>query len=134
MQGAGLTSPSLQKIHIWIVLLDWNPASTRFLLAVSLVYFYWFIFNNYPFGSNYTFLEIIYLQGSEPERMAFKFDAASLLDSVNNQVHCCWVCVQFLLCPSRRCLDYGVAVIPRTLRVKSYGFPQKSWQGQAGVS
>lgn len=34
----GLTSPSLQKIHVWIVLLDWNPASTRFLLAVSLVY------------------------------------------------------------------------------------------------
>lgn len=33
-----------------------------------------------PFGSNYTFLEIIYFQGSEPERLAFKFDAAFLLD------------------------------------------------------
>lgn len=58
--------------------LFYQPSTRNSFLDVSC-----FIFNNHPFWFQlYRFFKIIFIQGSETERLAFKIDAASLLDYV----------------------------------------------------
>lgn len=57
----------------------------------------WFIFNDHPFLVRVTRIcKIFLIQGSEAERLAFWFDAASYCTVfvMTEQVHCCWVSVQ----------------------------------------
>ena len=58
---------------------------------------FWFIFNNILFWFElYRFVKIFLTQGSEAERLAFQFDAASYwtVFVTTEQVHCCWFSVQ----------------------------------------
>lgn len=57
----------------------------------------WFIFNNHPFLVRVIRIcKNLSYQGSEAERLAFRFDAASYwtVFVMTEQVHCCWVSVQ----------------------------------------
>lgn len=91
-------------------------------LGISL-----FIFNNHPFWFKlYRFLEIVYILGSEAERLALSWMQPLY-----------WICVwitKFIVTRSAANflpIPVGFAwSFPRTLRVKYYWFPQKRGAGQ----